>query len=111
METVEDVDGKGTFLANDLQIRLPHVGADEHDFGSHCIANDGEEALEGFDGALPAHPEQACDADIDLVNQRQILVPFGILDLVDSDGIDLAKHAVLQSESDDVFYGIENLFP
>ena len=37
-----------------------------------------------------AYPEKAGDADIDLVDQRQVLVALGILDLVHSDGIDLA---------------------
>jgi hypothetical protein len=48
-------------------------------------------------------PEEAGDADVDLVNQRQILVAFGILNFIDADGVDLAKYAVLQSPGDDVF--------
>ena len=52
--------------------------------------NGREEALEGFDGSFLAHPEQAGDAEIDLINQSQVLVAFGVLDLIDSDGIDLA---------------------
>jgi hypothetical protein len=36
---------------------------------------------------------------------------FGILDLVDSDGVDLAERAMLQSELDDMFDGVENLVP
>ncbi len=31
MEAVEDVQSLGALLANDLQIGLPHVGADEDD--------------------------------------------------------------------------------
>src|SRR5271154_4332994 len=111
METVEDMDSEGTFLTDDLQIGFPHIGADEYDFGGQFVADDGEEALEGFDGAFPAHPEQARDANIDLINERQILVSFGVLDLVDPDGIDLAEHSMLQPESDDVFYSVKNLFP
>ena len=56
-------------------------------------------------------PKQAGDAEIDLINQRQILVPFGVLDFVDSDGIDLAEHPVLQPEGDDMFDRVENLVP
>ena len=54
---------------------------------------------------------EARDVEIDLINQGQILVPFGILDFVDSDGIDPAKHPVLQPEGDDVFHGVKDLFP
>jgi hypothetical protein len=38
-------------------------------------------------------------------------VAFGVLDLVDSDGVDLTEHTVLEPEGDDVLDGIENLFP
>ena len=71
----------------------------------------GEESLKGFDGSFLADPEQARDVEIDLINQRQILVAFGVLDLVDADGVDLAEHAMLQPEGDDMFDGVENLFP
>ena len=37
-----------------------------------------------------AQPKQACDVEIDLINQSQVLVAFGILDLIDADRIDLA---------------------
>ena len=36
------------------------------------------------------HPKQARDVEIDLINQSQVLVAFGILDLIDADRIDLA---------------------
>src|SRR5437763_6138185 len=101
METVEDMEGIGALFPDNFQIRLPHVGADEYDFRSHFVADDREEALEGFDRAFPAHPEQTRDAEIDLVNQRQILVPFGMLDLVDADGVDLTEDPRLKPESND----------
>ena len=56
-------------------------------------------------------PKQAGDAEIDLIDQRQVLVPFGVLDFVDADGVDLAEHPVLQPEGDDVFDGVEDLVP
>jgi len=43
-----------------------------------------------------AHPKQARDVEIDLINQRQVLVAFGVLDFIDADGIDLPQHPVLQ---------------
>ena len=58
-----------------LKIGFPHVGADEDDLRSQFVADDGKESLKGFDGSLAAHPEQTGDAEIDLVNERQILVP------------------------------------
>jgi hypothetical protein len=75
----------GAFLADDLQVRLPHVRADEHDLGNDGFAHGGEESLERLDGSFLAHPEQAGDADIDLVDQRQVLVAFGVLDFIDAE--------------------------
>ena len=49
-------------LAIQLQIGLPHVGADEYDFGNYVLAHGGEESLEGFDGSLFADPEKAGNA-------------------------------------------------
>jgi hypothetical protein len=36
---------------------------------------------------------------------------FGILDLVDADGVDGTEFAMLQSKRDDVFHCVENRFP
>jgi hypothetical protein len=44
----------------------------------------------------PANPEQTGDADIHLIDQRQILVAFGVLNFIDADRVDLAEHAVVQ---------------
>lgn len=65
METVEDVHRLGAFLPDTLQIGLPHVRADERDFGDDLLAHGGEESLERFDGPFSANPEQTGDADID----------------------------------------------
>jgi hypothetical protein len=60
---------------------------------------------------LSANPEQTGDADIDLIDQRQILVALGVLNFIDADGVDLAEHAVLQPPGDDMFDRIEHLVP
>ncbi len=70
-----------------------------------------EKSLKGFDGPLAADPEQTGHAEIDLVNQRQVLVTFGVLDLIDSDGIDPTELAVFQSVGDDMLHCVEDLVP
>ncbi len=87
------------------------MGADEHDLRSQFAADDSEETLKGFDGSFAAHPKQARDAEIDLVSRRHVPVAFGVLDCIDADRIDLTQRPVLQSEGDDVFHRVENLFP
>src|SRR5947209_7185268 len=69
VETVEDMQGLGAVLADELQIGLPHVRTDEYDFGNYVLAHCGEESLERFDSPLFAYPEQTGDAQIDLVDQ------------------------------------------
>ena len=85
-----DMQGLGAFLANDLQIRLPHIGADEDDLRRQFVADDGGKCPKGFGCSFAAHPKQVRDVEIDLLNQSQVLVAFGILDLIDADRIDLA---------------------
>ena len=101
----------GAFLANDFQVGFPHIGADEHNLRSQFVADDGEESPKGFDGSFAAYPKQARDVEIDLVNQRQVLVAFGVLDFIDADSVDLTQHPVLQPKGDDVFHRVEDLVP
>src|SRR6266852_2127433 len=103
--------GLGAFLLDDLQIGLPHVRADEHDLGDDLLAHGGEKSLEGFDGSFFAHPKQTGDVEVDLVDQREVLVAFGVLDFIDADGVDLAQFPVFQAPGDDMFDGIEDLLP
>ena len=63
----------------------------------------GEESLKGFDGSFLSDPEQARDAEVDLVDQRQVLVALGVLDLVNADGVDLAESAMLREFSASVY--------
>ena len=98
-------------FADQLQIGLPHVGADEYDLGDYVLAHRGEESLEGFDGSLFAYPEKAGNAQIDLVDQGEVFVTFGVLDFVDSNGVNLAEHPVLQAPGDQVLHRVEDLVP
>src|ERR1017187_3129551 len=111
VEAVEDMQGFGAVFADELQIGFPHVGADEYDLGNYVFAHSGEESLEGFDGSLFAYPEKAGNAQIDLVDQGEVFVTFGVLDFVDSDGVNLAEHPVLQAPGDHVLNRVEDLVP
>jgi hypothetical protein len=52
------------------------------------LAHGSEESLKGFDGSFLAYPEQAGDAEVDLINQRQVFVALGVLDFNDADGVE-----------------------
>ena len=70
------------------------------------VSDDGEEALEAFDGAFLADPEQARHALVDLVDQRQVLVAFGVLDFIHADGADRLQRAMLQTPADHILDGV-----
>src|SRR5258708_16002159 len=101
----------GALFANDAQIRLPHVRADELDLGSQVWSNEGEESLKGFDGPLFADPEQPRHPGVDLVDQCQILVAFGVLDLVHADGPDRRQRPMLQSPLHDILDSVTAFVP
>ena len=111
VEAVKDMQRLGAVFADEFQIGFPHVGADEDDFGNDVLAHSGEESLEGFDGSFFAYPEKAGHAQIDLVDQGEVFVPFGILNFIDADSVDLAERSVFQTPGDDMFDRVEDLVP
>jgi len=56
VEAVEDVQRLGALLADDLQVGLPHIGADELNLQGQVFSDGREEALERFDGFARARP-------------------------------------------------------
>src|SRR6516162_4785269 len=111
MEAIEDVHRLGTFLADHVQVGLPHIRADELDLRRQLLTDDGEEALEGFDGAFLANPEQAGDPLVDLVDQSQVLVAFSVLDFIYPNGTDRLQGAMLQAPADHILDGVAHLVP
>jgi len=111
VETVEDVKRLGAFLANHVEVRLPHVGAKELDLRGQLCSNEGEEALEAFHRPLSADPEESRHALVNLVDQGEVLVPLGVLNFVDANGADRAELAMLQAPAHHVLDRIADLFP
>src|SRR5215831_13181067 len=101
MEAIEDMQRLAAFFANDLQIWLPHVGANERNLRGHLFADRGEEPLERLDGSFLSYPKQARDVRVDLIDQGQVFVPLGVLDFVDADGVNLSQSPVFQAPGDD----------
>jgi len=97
----------GAVLADELQIGS-HMSEQTNTILNYVLAHSGEESLEGFDGSLFAYPEKAGNAQIDLVDQGEYL-SFGVLDFINSDGVNLAEHPVLQAPGDHVLNRVETL--
>jgi hypothetical protein len=60
---------------------------------------------------LLSDPQRTSNMEVDLIDQGQVLVAFGVLDFIDADGIDRTERAVPQSIGDDILDGIEDLVP
>ena len=86
------VNSKATVMSARNEVR---VGADELDFRGEFFPEHGEESLEGFYGSFFADPEQASGVGVDLIDQGEVLVALGKLDLVDPDGRDRGQGAML----------------
>src|SRR5208283_4751217 len=111
MEAIEDVDGLAAPLADHLQIGLPHVRAHKLDLSGQLFADQGEELLEALHRPLPTDPEQAGALLLDLVDQRQVFVTLGILDLIDADRLDRAQLPVLEPPLHDILDRLADFVP
>jgi hypothetical protein len=111
VEVVQDVQRPRTSLADYIQVRLPHVRADKLDLGSELLSDDGEETLEGFDGAFLADPKKAGEPLVDLVDQGQVFVAFGVLDFIHTNGADRLQGAMLQATADHILDRVAYLVP
>jgi len=101
VKAIEDVEGFWKLFLDDLEVGLPHVGADGLDLGAPVLAEVVKEAQEGFDSASIDDAEQASLAFIDLVDEGHVVVAFAVGDFVDSEGLDALEIPVFEAESDD----------
>jgi hypothetical protein len=60
---------------------------------------------------LPSDPQMARALLLDLVDQRQVFVALGILDLIDADGHDRAELSVLEPPQHDILDRLTELVP
>jgi len=111
VEAIQDVQRLGTVATDHIQVGLPHIRADELDLRRQFFSNEGEESLEGLDGAFLADPQQTDDPLVDLVDQCQVPVAFGVLDFIHTDGADRRQRAMRQAPADHIFDGVAHLFP
>src|SRR5580658_7672903 len=85
--------------------------SEELDLLRQLHADQIEEFLERFFGALLTHPEQPRAARLDLVDQRQILMAATVGDFVHADGPDVTQLAMLQTPLHDIGDGLLDLLP
>ena len=104
METVQDIERGRQHPSDDVEIGLPHVGANDFDPGTALGTEVLEEAGERLGLALLDNPEQAFAALVDLIDEGHVFVAFAVGNFIDADRGDVLQIPVLQSEIDDPFH-------
>ena len=87
VKAVQHVHGLASFLGDHFQVRLPHVRAHVLQRRAALSAKPAEKAQQRLDLALVADPQQTLAVRVDLLHQRQVLMPSLPGNLVDPDGL------------------------
>src|SRR5208283_4300685 len=111
VEAVEDVDGRRASLAYDVSERLPHVAGDEHDRLGTLFTQHVEEGVEGPDRAVTRHVQQTLASVVDLVDEREVLVPLFPGEFVYADGYDSVEVSVRHPPANGVLDAPEDGVP
>src|SRR2546428_812563 len=110
VEAVQNVERLRTFLPDNLQIGFPHIRTDEFNFGGNLQADHLKELLKRFHRPFLADPQQTGEI-IDLIDQREVLVPACVLNFIHAHHEDRSDFPVLQAPFDNIFDGLIDLVP
>jgi hypothetical protein len=91
------VERVASLLRDDLQIRLPHVAADERERGGALFAQPAEELQERLRAAVLADPQQPLARRVDLIHERQEIRAVLPVDLIDADRANVGEIHVIPS--------------
>ena len=112
VETIENIDGLAGFLGHNLQVRFPHVSADESQHRRPVRTKLIEETHQGFLRAIFTNPEESLAAVVDLVNQRQKLgALLSPADFVDAECGYVVQVPVSQAPDNSNRYGAKDIVP
>jgi hypothetical protein len=103
VKAVEDMHGGRRSLRDHGEECLPHVARDELDGLRARFAEHVKEGVERLLRSITTDPQQTTTTLVDLVDDRQILVVLLPCELVDVDGSDIVKAAVLEAPLNGLF--------
>jgi len=83
MKPVDDVEGVPGLLGDDLEIRLPHVAANEREFRGPLLVQPAEEPERRLDAPVRAEPQEPLPRRVDLVDERQEVAAVLPVDFID----------------------------
>ena len=111
VETVQNVDGRLQLLGDHVQVGLPHIATDKTDRLTGLVAEGLEEPPQTLLRPLFGHPQQPLHPLLDLIHQRQVMVPPLPLDLVYADGLDPSQILMQHAPENRLFHRLEHVSP
>lgn len=111
VETVEHVERSGQHGGDDVEVGLPHVGADDLDLCATLRSQGLEKPGERCGVAIPNDTEEATATAVDLIDEGHVAVAFAVSDLIHPDGGDPLQIPVPEAEIDDPFHRAADVVP
>jgi hypothetical protein len=111
VEAVEDVERVARLLRHDLQVRLPHVAADEGEHRGPLLPEPAEEPKQCFGASMLADPQQTFPCGVDLVDERQEVRPVLLMDFIDADRANCCEIHMIPPPGDGHGNRAEHLIP
>ena len=111
VKAIENMHSMPCLLGNDFQVGLPHICADVLQLLAQVSSQPPEEPKQGSRPPILTNPQQTLAVVIDLVNQRQVLVPLFPGDFIDPNGSDIAKILIQPAPLNSHFHRPKNAFP
>ena len=111
VKPIEDMDSLARLLADDFQIALPHVAADEFQSCGSLLAKEAKESQQCLCLPIRADPQEPFLILVDLIHHRLVFVSSMPLHLVDADRRDSVQVAVGQAPPDCLFYRTKHAIP
>ncbi len=105
------MDSLARLLADDFQIALPHVAADEFQSCGSLLAKEAKESQQCLCLPIRADPQEPFLILVDLIHHRLVFVSSMPLHLVDADRRDSVQVAVGQAPPDCLFYRTKHAIP
>lgn len=111
VKTIQDVYCRRSLLSNDLEVWLPHIATDKSESARALLPEHTEEAKKTLFSPIWSNPEESLEPFVNLVNQGEVLVPPLPLNLIDANGLNAFKRAMLESPLDGHGYRAIDGFP
>ena len=75
------------------------------------LSEENKKSVKSLDGKFLTDPKKASGLRVDLIDQHEVRISFGILNFIDANGANVCQSAMLQAPVDDFEDCIADLIP